>query len=127
VVSTSPDTPLADPAADAGEDLLIRIQDLARIDVRPGDAVVYRPTGLLSHHEWAQLKAEWLFAFPNNPLVRLLPGEVFAIRPEPVVGLSAAVDLDLAERVAAQLEVPDDHRYPCDAEDCLTCRQIRKQ
>lgn len=72
-----------EPAVDGGQ--TIRIGDLARLDVRPGDAVVYQPTVPLSLVELDGLSQHWAQLLPDVQLVVLCQGELTVLRPAPYV------------------------------------------
>jgi hypothetical protein len=71
----------AGPAAEKPEDL-IRVEDLARFDVRPGDVFVYQPRDRMPRSMVDELLARWREHFPDNELVFLPPGELSTVRPE---------------------------------------------
>jgi hypothetical protein len=111
-----PDESQQDPATDPAGLEPIRVEDLARIAVRPGDVFVWRlPAGqAVSVQEAHRYRDTWRARVPGTDLVILDAGEMFHIRPE----------TEIAEVDSAGNRT---HAYPCDADDCPICRQIRKQ
>lgn len=60
----------------------VQIEDLTRIDARPGDVFVYRGPEHLPDAAAVAIKAHWSGVFPDHPLLVLPAGDLFAVRDE---------------------------------------------
>lgn len=61
----------------------IDIEDLHRIQVKPGDRFVYCPRGLITEASAAEIQAHWRQVFPDNDLLILPAGTLTTAGPAP--------------------------------------------